>query len=490
MTSSAPPSGHRRWGRFRHGVIGSLLSAPPEEGQLGPALRELASKTWTHPITGAHVTFGASSIERWYYAARNADDPVGVLARQLRKDRGTHPSMTTQLGDALRAQYELHKSWSYQLHADNLQALARLESLGDAPSYSSVLRFMKDHGLIRRPKPKRDTRGAAIAAARLEAAEVRSYEATYVNELWHYDFHVGSTRVLDPSGEWTSPELFGSLDDFSRVACHVQWYAAENAENVVHGLSQAFQKRRLPRSILSDGGSGMIASETVTGLKQLGIVPEKTLALSPYQNGKQESFWVQVEGRLLPMLERVEGLTLEQLNEATQAWVELEYNRVVHSEIKQPPIERYLKGKDVGRDCPPSARLREVFTRRAVRVQRKTDGTVSIDGVRFEVPSRFRHVERFHLRYAEWDLSQALIEDPDTEEVIARILPLDKTANADGQRRSHTPVAMPRSVARPLSASPGMAPLMKSLLTSYEAMGLPPAYVPKAKGPRNDGEQT
>jgi hypothetical protein len=40
-----------------------------------------------------------------------------------------------------------------------------------------------------------------------------------------------------------------------------------------------------------------------------------------------------VEGRLVAMLEHVPDLTLAFLNEATQAWVEHEYNRSVHSEI-------------------------------------------------------------------------------------------------------------------------------------------------------------
>jgi hypothetical protein len=479
MTSPTQPPGHRRWGRFRLGVIGPLLSAPPEKGALGAAIRELASKTWSHPVTGERVQFGASSIERWFYAARHADDPVGALSRQLRKDRGTHPSMSSKLADALRSQYARHKSWSYQLHADNLAVLAEQESLGEAPSYSTVLRYMKDHGLLRRPKPKRDTKGALLAAKRLEAAEVRSYEAAYVDELWHYDFHVGSVRILRPTSQWVTPELFGSLDDFSRLACHVQWYLQENTENLTHGLSQAFQKRRLPRIALSDNGSAMTAAETVEGLSDLGIIPETTLPASPYQNAKQESFWTRIEGRLLPMMEHVEALTLEQLNEATQAWVEMEYNREIHSETGEAPIQRYLSAKTVGRDAPSSAKLRDVFTRPITRAQRKSDGTVSIDGVRFEVPSRFRHVDRLHLRYAAWDLTRALIIDPQTDEIIARLHPLDKTANADGRRRTHEPVAAPRSRPRPLVESPGIAPLMKKLLTRYAELGLPPAYLPK-----------
>ena len=44
------------------------------------------------------------------------------------------------------------------------------------------------------------------------------------------------------------------------------------------------------------------------------------------------------------MLEGVEDLTLGQLNAVTQAWVELEYNRKLHSELGCAPIQRCLEG--------------------------------------------------------------------------------------------------------------------------------------------------
>ena len=59
------------------------------------------------------------------------------------------------------------------------------------------------------------------------------------------------------------------------------------------------------------------------------------LVLSFNGNGKQESFWNPVEGRLLPMLEGENDLTLALLNQATQAWVELDYHHQVHSETGQ-----------------------------------------------------------------------------------------------------------------------------------------------------------
>src|SRR5215470_1591835 len=80
------------------------------------------------------------------------------------------------------------------------------------------------------------------------------------------DAHLGSRKVLTPRGEWATPILFGVLDDRSRLACHLQWYLSETAEVVAHGLSQAFQKRGLPRSSLSDNGAAMTAAEVAEGL--------------------------------------------------------------------------------------------------------------------------------------------------------------------------------------------------------------------------------
>ena len=96
----------------------------------------------------------------------------------------------------------------------------------------------------------------------------------------------------------------------TRLACHLQWYLRENAQNVTHGLSQAFQKRGLPRAGLSDNGAAMLAAEVTEGLARLGILHETTLAYSPYHNGKCECAWGNVEGRLMAMLEGVGDLTL------------------------------------------------------------------------------------------------------------------------------------------------------------------------------------
>ena len=112
-----------------------------------------------------------------------------------------------------------------------------------------------------------------------------------MNGLWHWDCHHGSRKVLTARGEWLTPILFGVLDDRSRLACHLQWYLAETAEIIAHGLSQAFQKRGLPRSGLSDNGAAMTAAEITEGLSRLGVLHHTTLPYSPYQYVAFPNMW-------------------------------------------------------------------------------------------------------------------------------------------------------------------------------------------------------
>ena len=134
-------------------MVGSLLSSPPAHGALKTAIRCLAAKTWSHPVTGRDVHFSAVTIERWYYTARRQhDDPVGAVRRAVRKDRGK-VSLAAAVAERLVLQYRDHPHWSYQLHYDNLAALVKADpSLGPLRSYSTVRRYMQAHGLVRKPR--------------------------------------------------------------------------------------------------------------------------------------------------------------------------------------------------------------------------------------------------------------------------------------------------------------------------------------------------
>lgn len=462
-----------RWARLRFQIIGGLFAAPPEHGELSIAIEELAKKQWRHPTNGESVKFGASTIERWYYQAKAAPaDTMESLARKVRDDAGKQVCIHAVLKETIWRLHQQFPWFSFQLHYDNIVALAEKDpAIHPIPSYSTICRYMKSQGLLRVKSAKAKSKQSNT---NFEAREVRSFEVEHVNGLWHLDFHECSRSICLPSGVWQKPVLLAVLDDRSRLICHAQWYLAPSAETLIHGLCQAIQKRGLPWALYTDNGGAMLAEETREGLSQIGIVYEHTRPYTPEQNAKMEVFWAQVEGRFISMLRGESTLTLALLNQATQAWVEQEYNRSVHSETKQTPIDRFLDGPNTSRLSPKSDELRSAFRRSTTRAQRQGDGTISLEGIRFEIPARYRPLKRVHIRYAKWDLSTVDLCDERTGKTMCTLLPLDKAKNADRQRRVIPHEAKPAENAE---NEPGIAPLLQKYIIEYAATGLPPGYL-------------
>ncbi|OGB79659.1 MAG: hypothetical protein A2496_09630 [Burkholderiales bacterium RIFOXYC12_FULL_60_6] len=468
------------WGSFRLSVIGQLLASPPLWGELQGKLEALAQKKWKHPLTGEPTQFVFSTIEEWYYQAKSAGhDPVSALAWKLRDDLGQFRALTDPVKQAIAELHQAHPRWTHQLHYDNLLIVAGKSSLGKVPSYATVRRYRQARGFLRVRTPRhRERFGETEAHERFDSREQRSFESTHVLGLLHSDFHHCSRKLLNEHGQWAKPVLVAIMDDRSRLVCHAQWYWRETAENFVHALCQAFLKRGLPRVLMTDNGSPMTAAETTQGLGRLGVVHQTTLPYTPQQNGKQESFWGQIEGRLMPMLEGEETLTLKLLNEATLAFIELDYHRKAHSETGETPIDRFLAGPEVARGAPSPEDLRMAFTVETDRSLRRSDCSISLESHRYEIPSSFRHLKRVPIRYAGWDLANVFLLSRKSGEIISRIFPRDLEKNADGRRRSMEPQDKTTQTQLPPA---GIAPLLKHFLSEYAATGLPMNYIPKTE---------
>jgi putative transposase len=465
-------------GLFRYGLIADLLARPPELGELAGRLRAIAEASHIQPWDGEQATVVVRTLERWLQIARASERPAEALQPKIRSDVGLVRAVLAE-HRAFLADYRLKEpSWSVRLLFDNLAA----QYPNGAPSYSSVLRYMRSAGLLVAVPGRRRKR---------HMREVRSFEVGFVGELWHMDFHKGSRSVVTRTGEYVQPICVAFIDDHSRLACHVQWYLQETAEVLVHAFIQAVLKRGLPRGFYTDCGSAMRAEEFEKGLEVLSVTQKRTLPYSPYQNGKQEAFWQPLEGRLMKMLPKGKTLSLENLNRFTQAWVEQEYQVTLHSETKAKPIDRFLKNTSVLRTSPAYDDLRRAFRMRVTRKQRQTDGTVTLDGVRFEIPSAYRHLKDLTLRYARWDLSEAEIIDPKTYCSLTLIRPLDKLANASGIRKPHheseadSPAASEQEILsdsksnEPLEIDDSnLPPLLARLLRQQEQDFRAPGYIP------------
>ena len=130
------------------------------------------------------------------------------------------------------------------------------------------------------------------------------------------------------------------------------------------------------------------------------------------------------------------------------------------------------------RSSPSSNALRDAFRLETQRRQRQSDGTISLDGVRFEIPARYRHFRDVVVRYARWNLGRVDLVDPRSGTILSPLYPLDRAANADGRRAVVEPEH--NGTADDSQQREGeLPPLLKQILEEFSATGMPPAYLPK-----------
>lgn len=232
----------------------------------------------------------------------------------------------------------------------------------------------------------------------------------------------------------------------------------------------------------------MMAGEVREGLHRPGVLQRQTMIGSPYRNGRREVPFARAGGRLMAMLENVEPLTPPDLNDATVTWLEREYHRRAHRGTGVTPLNRLTRSEDASRPCPGGDGLRAAFRIKVRRRVRRSDGTVTVENVRYRPPP-WRHLRGVDPRVARRDLSGIDMVDGRTGDRICTLRPVDLQRNAEGLRR--------RTGRRDgdgdadSAAGSGPAPLLKRLQDERDATGLPPAWLPFGKdaGPDDDDKQ-
>ncbi|MEF8719146.1 MAG: IS630 family transposase [Candidatus Accumulibacter necessarius] len=160
MDTNDKPSSRDQWALLRFAVVGPILAAPPAVGELRSVLVVLSEKDWRNPITGCEVRFSASTIERWYYIARAASNPISALRNRPRGDLGCFPSIDSRTAELLTMQYREHPDWPLQRHV-NAVRIALADSNSPLASYPTIRRYVLAHGM--RPiSPKHNTKSSAL----------------------------------------------------------------------------------------------------------------------------------------------------------------------------------------------------------------------------------------------------------------------------------------------------------------------------------------
>jgi len=147
-----------------------------------------------------------------------------------------------------------------------------------------------------------------------------------------------------PDGKTKKTYLFLWLDDFSRKILFGKYYDSEKLPCLEDSFKYMNLRWGIPEVIYVDNGKVYISRHFMGILAELEI---KQLRHKPYQahaKGKVEAVNKTVKNEFQAEAALAGFHTIEELNSAFWAWVEVVYNKRVHSATGETPDERFLGG--------------------------------------------------------------------------------------------------------------------------------------------------
>ncbi len=364
----------------RYQVISAYLALQPPRGQRGVLLKQLADRSWVG-ADGEIFRVSAETIRKWVarYRARGLEG-LRDKPHPLRGIRALDPEQIELVCQLRREVPE--------------RSLERIIGIAEQMKLikpgvlrrSTLHRVLRAHGLSRR------------ALRTPDKQDLDRFEADAPNDLWQSDMLHGPW-LPDPQrpGKSRRAYLYAFLDDHSRLLLHGRFSFRGDLPALELVFRRSLQKFGKTRRVYYDNGQTYRSHHMKHIVGTLGIHrPIFTTPRRPEGHGKIEALNRYIRAAFLAELKVSHIQTLDELNEAFVAWVEVDYNRRVHSETGQPPRDRWRASIEQI-EWADEQKLRDAFLWKERRTPDKA-GVFSLFGTEYQVgPTLARR--RIELRY-------------------------------------------------------------------------------------------
>lgn len=220
---------------------------------------------------------------------------------------------------------------------DPKRSVSFICSMLESEKYGHISRSTLQDALEREGFSKRDIR---IYQATKDAST--RFEKEERNMLWMGDIKYGPEVMYN--GVKTKTYLSAFLDDYSRMIVHAEFYPCLEADIVMDSFKKAIYKYGKPQEVYFDNGTQYRTDWMMHACNMLGIRLMYAKPKHPYSKGKIERFFEFVD-EFLNENKKNPARTLNELNITFAAWLQERYLQRENSTTKQPPEERYARGK-------------------------------------------------------------------------------------------------------------------------------------------------
>ena len=251
---------------------------------------------------------------------------------------------------------------------------ARIARISDR----TVYRFLADHGLTKRAR--------YLMLADDGRTSFRSFEAPHTLALVQADARDGIW--LDTPAGRKKTYLFLWIDDFSRKILFGKYYFDEKLPALLDSFRYCLLRYGVPTRVYVDGGKVYVSRHLLAILVELHIKHVRHPPYQAYCKGKIEAANKIIKNQFQRGAQVAGMRTIDELNSAFWAWMELDYNTRVHSATGQSPDARFRDG------LPPDQRritdldsFNALFLWRARRTVSKY-GRIKLHGNQYPVAGR------------------------------------------------------------------------------------------------------
>jgi transposase InsO family protein len=350
---------------FRYGLIAPLVLEALPRGELTRRAQEIAARHYDIPDS-KRTTVSVDTLLHWAVRYRNGG--FEALAPKPRQDRGQSRAITPQLASLIE---RLKRENPHRTGTTLLRELA-LSAGQEAPalSASTIYRFLKQRGLSEKQL--------------LAPAAHKKFEAELSNQIWQADMLFGPW-VRRPSGGRMQVFLHATLDDASRLIPHAQFYASQGLDASLDCLRHAIAARGIPIRLYIDNAKIYRSPQLARIAASLGILIIHSRPYQPEGRGKIERCFRTLREQFLANLDPKHLLSLDELNDRLQVWIESACHRSEHSALGTTPLARWQRDIEQIRQLPPATDLRRLFLHRLDRVVRR-DSTFLLHNRLYEAP--------------------------------------------------------------------------------------------------------
>ncbi len=350
---------------FRYGVIADFVHLPPGTKGLYQLIRKKAERQYAIPGS-SRTRIAEETIRSWLKKYRK--DGFDGLLPKVRTDKGKPRKLPLEVADILLNAREEYPELTVPLVIKKARATGAIPDDICLP-LSTVYKLFARYGLTGKQKSP--------------AKDHRRFAFQYAGDLFMSDVMHGPA-VKTVGGRKRKTYLIAFIDDATRVIPYAAFAFSEKTTAFMKVLKQAILRRGIPMRLFVDNGSAFRSQHLSLVCAKLGITLIHARPYHAEAKGKIERWFRTIRIQFLPMLTQKDMQSLESINRALWAYIEIEYHRTPHRILGEPPLDRWAQVGQRVRYPEPGVDVDDLFLFESKRKVQK-DRTVSLNGVVYEI---------------------------------------------------------------------------------------------------------